>query len=136
MATYVYNTSDGSLFVWGLSDRVGDVCIRPTPFFNFGLAFKSNLLPLDRTHVWDPITLAVIVIVSPVVNTVMSDIPASVTANSFALTLPSPNLPANYTMAWGQGQVTAFYNLSQSKGSWDKAAQSTFWQWLQNKSLN
>jgi len=136
VATYVYNISDGSLFAWGLSDRVGDVCIRPTLFFNYGLAFKSNLLPLDRIHIWDPITISVIVIVNPIVNTVMSDIPVSVTANGFVLTLPSPDLAINYTMTWGQGQVAAFFNFSQSKGSWDKAAHSKLWQWLQSKSLN
>lgn len=136
MATYVYNTADGSLFEWGMSDSIGNVCVRPTPFFNYGLAFKNGLLPLDRTHTWDPVTKAVIVIANPTVNTVMTDIPASVTSNGFVLALPAVDVPANYTMAWGQSQVAAFYSFSQSKGSWDKTAQSSFWQWLQSKNLN
>lgn len=135
MATYVYNVSDGSLFEWGVSDRIGDIIVRPTPLFNYGLAFKTGLVPLDATHGWNPATLTVIVVaarVYPGGTPVLTDISSRIIANGFTLTAPTDAVTFNL-VKWGQPNLLAFHDFSLTHGGWDKLLHSQLWIYLKSK---
>jgi hypothetical protein len=135
MATYVYNVADGSLFVWGISDRVGDVCIRPTPFFNYGLAFKTGLLPLDATHAWDSITKSVIVIIARVLTGLppdLTDYPANIATTAYALQDPT-NITSFNLALWAQPNLQGFHDWCVTHSGWDRALHSQLWVYLQAK---
>lgn len=135
MATYVYNVSGGSLFSWGVSDRIGDIIVRPTPLFNYGLAFKSGLLPLDATHTWDPVTLAVIVTSARIYTgsaPVLTDISSLITANGFALAAPTDAITFNIAK-WAQPNMQGFHDFSLTHGGWKKDLHTQLWTYLQSK---
>jgi hypothetical protein len=63
VAIYVYYTSNGALYSWCPNDT--DQVAPPSVLAGQGMASKSGLPPLDKTHAWDPGTQTVIVVTAP-----------------------------------------------------------------------
>jgi len=134
MATYVYNVADGSLFTWGLGNSIGQVIVRPTPLFNYGLAFKTGLLPLDATHAWDAATKSVIVVTAKVRTGLppdLTDYPANIAATGYVLQAPTDATSFNIAL-WAQPNMHAFHDFCVLQpAGWDKSLHSQLWIYLQ-----
>jgi hypothetical protein len=63
MATYIYMSSDGSLYSWNASDS--DPVADDVTLATQGMAKKAGLPPLDSTHAWDAATRNVVVVAVP-----------------------------------------------------------------------
>lgn len=64
MATYVYKTTDGSLYSWSPDDG-GQVADADTLAAN-GLAVVVGLPAIDNTHAWDAASHSVVTVAAPV----------------------------------------------------------------------
>src|SRR6266436_3401950 len=115
MATYVYNISDGSLYTSGISDDINQVIIRPTPLSDYGLAFKTGLLPPDSTHTWNSSTESI----TPVSAKVQTGLP--------------PDVVTYNLTNWAQPNLQAFHDFCVTLDNWDKSLHSQFWIYLQSK---
>ncbi len=135
MATYVYNISDGSLYTSGISDDINQVIIRPTPLSDYGLAFKTGLLPPDSTHTWNSSTESITPVSAKVQTGLppdLTDYPKNIAATGYIIQLPTDVVTYNLTN-WAQPNLQAFHDFCVTLDNWDKSLHSQFWIYLQSK---
>lgn len=136
MACYIYNVSDGSLYLWGPSDNIASIFVGDLKAN--GLAAVTGLPALDASHHWNA-NIKTVQTNVPVIKSggapVLSDYPAKLAATGYALVVPSDGVTYNFTK-WVQPNLQAFLDFCIAQGGWDKILHSQLNIYLQNKTTS